>query len=262
MSLAGTGGGTAAPALLLVTQTFKRGALKLLSGVSMSEPCSGGGTATFSGEFKNENTLSDGDSITIKADNCVEGGDAINGTMSFVASGVSGTFASNGVWGATLDAKFTGFSVTLGGTNDTATGDMKMVIKQNSLTDMSVAMSGKSLQTSQSKGGVTLFALTLADYSGSANIVNSTLTSAANYSLSGNTSKLGQFTYAVKNLKPFVGPVDAAPTSGSSIINGDLSSVTMTAIGNNQVRLDYSAKGDSEITQTKTVTWAELEASH
>jgi hypothetical protein len=45
------------------------------------------------------------------------------------------------------------------------------------------------------------------------------------------------------------------PASGSSIVNGAASSVTITAVDASQVRLDYSAMGDGVITQSTDLDW-------
>jgi hypothetical protein len=51
------------------------------------------------------------------------------------------------------------------------------------------------------------------------------------------------------------------PGSGSLIVNGAASSVTVTALNASSVRLDYSAKGDGVITQSTTLSWADFAAS-
>jgi hypothetical protein len=65
----------------------------------------------------------------------------------------------------------------------------------------------------------------------------------------------------VKSVQPFVSVGTGMPGSGSLIVNGNASSVTVTALGAGGVRLDYSAKGDGVITQTTTLSWADFNAS-
>jgi hypothetical protein len=65
----------------------------------------------------------------------------------------------------------------------------------------------------------------------------------------------------VKSLQPFVSTGTAMPGSGSLIVNGAASSVTVTALSASSVRLDYSAKGDGVITKSTTLSWAEFIAS-
>jgi hypothetical protein len=133
---------------------------------------------------------------------------------------------------------------------------MKIAINQTSPSSNSVAVSGKSLQTSESTAGAQVATRTLTDYSGTGTTQGTTFTGAANYSMSGSTRALGQFAYSVKDLKPFVSIDGGFPTTGSLIVNGASSSVTMTVVDATRVRLDYSAKGDGVITETSTVDWA------
>jgi hypothetical protein len=255
VSISGVNINTLSPALDLVNRAYNRGAPKLLTGITVSSACTGGGTVSIDGTVRSEVVASNGDRITITAVNCVEDGVTLNGAFTISLSGISGiAFASN-VWSATLDVQFNSFTARSGSDVAGASGDMKLVISQTSFNSNSVAISGNSLQTSLSMGG-NASSLTLTEYAASGATQGNTFTGAANYTMSGNTSVLGQFKYSVKNLKPFVSVGGALPGSGSFIVNGATSSVTLTVVEGARVRLDYSAKGDGVITQTSTVDWA------
>jgi hypothetical protein len=165
------------------------------------------------------------------------------------------------VGAATMNTTFTSFSIVSGSETATVNGDMKITLKSNSATSNSVTVSGKSLQATEQKAGATVSTLTLGDYSVTASTNGNTTTSSGNFALSGNVNGLGQVSYTVKNLQPFVSVGTAMPGSGSLIVNGAASSVTVTALNTSSVRLDFSAKGDGTVTQSTTLSWAEFIAS-
>ncbi len=249
-----------APALGLISRAYNGSAPKLLTGVSATQACSGGGTIAVNGTVKSESAASNGDSLTITATNCVESGMLMNGAFSLTLSGISGTAFGTTAWAATIDTQFSAFRVVSGNQSVTASGDMKIAMSQTSATALSLSVSGKSFQASETVG-TNVSNFTLSDYSVSATVQGTTVSAAANYNLSGNTAALGQFAYSVRNITPFVSVGGGVPTAGSFIVNGAASSVTMTVVAGGNVKLDYSAKGDGVITQTSTVTWAAFLAS-
>lgn len=262
VSIGGAGISAVAPVISLVKRSFGQGGAPLLTGVTVSQACSGGGSLTIDANVHNPQTISNGDTMTVTAQNCVEDGNNLNGRLTIAFSNITGDLTHTAVGGATMDTTFTGFSIGSGSETATINGDMKIVYASTSSTSNSITIAGKSLQTTEQKAGAAVASLTLADYSvtGSTNGATTT-TSAANFSLSGNANSLGQFAYTVKSLQPFVGVGTAKPGSGALIVNGNASSVTVTALSTGSVRLDYSAKGDGVITQSTTLSWADLAAS-
>jgi hypothetical protein len=259
VSIDGTGISAAAPVLKLVKRAFSQGA-PLLTGVTVSQACSGGGSVTIDATLRNTQTISNGDTMTVKVLNCVEDGNKLNGNLNIAFSDVSGDPINTSSGAATMDTRFTDFSIVNGSETATVNGDMKIAFRLAGAASTSVTISGKSLQTTaQTAGGAAN--LTLSDYTLTGSTNGTTTTIAANFTLSGNASGLGQFAYTVKNLQPFVSVGTAMPGSGSLIVNGAASSVTVTAVNASSVRLDYSAKGDGVITQTTTLSWAEFIAS-
>jgi hypothetical protein len=253
--------GTVSPVLKLVKRAYAQGAPQLLTGVSFTEACSGGGTVTIDANLHNTQALSNGDTMSLTALNCVEDGDRMNGVMSITFAGVSGDILNSSVGAATLDTRFTNFSISSGSDPASINGDMKIAMTVASSTSKSVVISGKSLQTTEQQAGAPAANRTLTDYSLTGSTNGATRTSAANFTVSGNTSSLGQFFYTVKNLQPFVAVGTAVPGSGALIVNGASSSATVTVLNTSNVRVDFSAKGDGTITQTATLSWAQFLAS-
>lgn len=250
--------GTVAPVLTLVRRA--RTAPQLLAGVTTSENCAGGGSVTVDATVRNPQTISNGDTMTLTARNCVEDGETLDGIMAITFSNMSGDIVNTTVYGATLDTRFTNFNISDAGTRIGINGDMKIVINQTGATSNTVTISGQSLQTSAQQGSAAAINRTLTAYAMTGSTQGSTTTGAANFTLSGNSGALGPFSYTVKNLQPFVSSGSAMPNSGALIVNGAASSVTATVVANG-VRLDFSAASNGTITQTSTLSWTEFLAS-
>lgn len=257
VSIGGAKVSVVGPALDLVRKVYPR-TTPLLTGVTVTEACSGGGSMTVDANLRNPQAISNGDTMTITANNCFEDGDLINGAFSVAMSNITGDIMNSYNWGATLDTKFNNFAISTGAERATINGDMKIVISQTSATNSTLTVSGKSLQLAEQRSGVKLGIYTLADYSMNGVVQGTSVRSAANFTISGNTTNLGQFSYAVKNLQPFMSNGQSMPYTGSLIVNGASSSVTLTVTSVNGARLDFSAKGDATITQTSNLSWTEL----
>ena len=257
VSVAPPGVGAVSPVLGLVKQAYGNNGASLLAGVTISDSCTGGGTVTIDATLHNQNTLSNGDTLTITAFNCTEDGSTMNGKLSITVSGVSGDVINSTTGAVTLDTRFNNFSVATGSTADTLNGDMKIGMTATSSVDATVTISGASLLATEQRSGATVATRTLTAYSVNGSVHGSTVSVAADFSVSGNANGLGQFTYTVHNLQPFVTTTAGMPTSGSLIVNGAGSSVTATVVANG-VRVDYSAKGDGVITQTSTLSWSDF----
>lgn len=246
------------PVLNLVKRAYQRDTAQLLTGVTLSEPCTGGGSITFEANLRNQQTISNGDSIVMTANRCVEDGEIMNGSFRAAFADVSGDILNSWTWSGTLDTRFDNFSVTSSSETLNVNGDMKIAITQTSSSNSSLTVSGKSLQTSEQRSGTTVATRTLSDFTMTSSTRSSTVTSAASFAMSGNSSGLGQFSYTVKNLQPFVTVGASMPSSGALIVNGASTSVTLTAVSFNGVRLDLSDKATGNITQTTTPTWLDL----
>jgi len=259
VSMGGAKVGVVAPVLDLVRKVYPRGTT-LLTGVTMTEACTGGGTISVDANLRNQQTISNGDTLKLTANNCLEEGVVINGTISITMSNVTGDVVNSYNWGATLDTVFTGFNVRSGSETASIGGDMKIAMTQTSPTSSVIDVSGKALQLVEQRNGLTLGSFTLSNYTMNEAILGSTVRSAASFTIAGSTNGLGQFSYTVKNLQPFVSMAGQDPSSGSLIVNGASSSVTLTSTSSG-ARLEYSAKGDGVITQTNNLSWAELMAA-
>lgn len=260
VSIAGPGISAVAPVLKLLKRAGGAG-LPLLSGVTMNQACTGGGSVTIDATLANPQKFSNGDTLSLSARNCVEDGNTLNGNLAIGIGNVSGDLMNSWVGAATLDTRFNGFSIVNGAESATINGDMKIAMSSTSQSSQSLTISGNSLQTTAQRSGGAAVNLTLTNYTLTGSINGGSASAAANFTLAGNANGLGQFAYTVKNVQPFVGATGGMPASGALIVNGAFSSVTVTALNASSVRLDYSAKGDGVITQTATLGWAEFLAA-
>jgi hypothetical protein len=255
VTVAPAGVSVASPAFDLVKRAVRQNGASLLTGVTMSSACTGGGSMTIDATLHNQNTLTNGDTLAVTTKNCVEEGSTMNGAVSVTVSGVSGDVVNGTTGAVTLDMRLTGFSVTTGSDTEVGTGDMKISVNATSATDLDLTISGNSLQVTEQHAGTTVATRTLTAYTMTGGLHGTTVTAAANFAVSGNANGLGQFAYTVQSLQPLVTTtMSDVPTAGSFIVNGAASSVTATIVPTG-VRLDYSAKGDGVITQTSTVSW-------
>jgi hypothetical protein len=255
VTIAPAGVGVVTPMLDLVKHAVSQNGARLLAGVTVSTACAGGGSMTVDATLHSQTTLSNGDTMSVTANNCVEDGSTMNGTVSISVSGVSGDVVNGSTGAVTLDMRFNGLNVATGSTNEVLGGDMKIAVNATSETDVALTISGNSLQVTEQHAGTTVATRTLAGYSLTGGLHGTTVTAAANFAVSGNANGLGQFAYTVQSVQPLVTTTTSdVPTSGSFIVNGAASSVTATIVPTG-VRLDYSAKGDGVITQTSTVSW-------
>ena len=235
----------------------------LLTGVVQTKGCTSGGTIAIDANLKNPEMLGNGDVMTMTATNCVENGATLNGTLKVTFSNVTGDVLNSSTWTATLDSVFTDLAVTSTTNNVTSVvsvgGDMKIAMNQENASRNTVTITGSSLQTTAKQNGTVLTTRTLADYSLNGTTRDGVVTTGgANFKLSGNTTSLGQFSFTSQNTAAFVNAVGKNANSGAMLVNGNASSVTLTAINDSSVRVDFSAKGDGVVTQSFTLSWAEF----
>lgn len=235
----------------------------LLTGVVQNKTCTSGGTIAIDATLKNPSMLGNGDVMTMTATNCVENGATLNGTLKVTFSNVTGDVLNSSTWTATLDSVFTDLalaSTTNGVANVVSVGgDMKIAMSQENAARNTVTITGSSLQTTAKQNGTTVTTRTLSNYSLKGSTRDGVVTSgSANFALAGNTASLGQFSFTSKNTADFVNVIGKNANTGAMIVNGNASSVTLTALNDSSVRVDFSAKGDGVVTQSFTLSWAEF----
>lgn len=233
-----------------------------VTGVTQTQNCPGGGTITLSGTVANQNTTTAGDNVTFSAASCTNNGTTLNGGFTIVINTLTGTIGQNSAWSTSLGVTFNNFSASNGSDLVYVAGDMGIGFAQTNINNRQFNIGGNSLQAKLFRSGTMVADRTLQNYAGTAALVSPNVTTSIGYTLSGSSTAAGPFSVTVKTLQPFVRQQGSYPSSGSLIVTGAASSVTLTALDNTKARLDFSAKGDGVITSTQTVTWVQLAASN
>lgn len=257
-----------APSLSLASasiQIYKRFSAKnsqLVAGVTTSEPCSGGGSVTIDESVVSDSKLTAGDRIAFTANNCVEDGlPPLNGKMSIIINAVTGDPVNTDRYTLSFTANYTNLAVTSGTRSVLINGDLTVNASKNGTSATSVTLSGNQLGLSVKQSGTTTNAYSLANYklTGTENGTSNTLD--GNYTLSGSSSSLGDYSYRVQTLKPVVVSSSGAFLSGGSVlVTGAPATITVTSLDGTSVRIDYSANGNGVITATSSLTRSQFNA--
>jgi hypothetical protein len=234
------------------------GATSLVSGVTENVSCPGGGSAQLDATVSNSSELRAGDTIAVSAKDCVSGGAKLNGKMSIVVQQSSGTL-SGGVLSMKLAVQYQGFTVALNSGSRNIDGDMLLTYQRDNSGALSYVVSGNALNIAETDKSAQVVQRTLQGYSGTINSSGLNTTSSVQARLNGQTAAAGQFSVDLKTLQPFVSDgSSSAPKSGVMMVSGAGSTVTLTVLDAQSVRLDYSANGDGVTTKSTTMTWDAL----
>jgi hypothetical protein len=231
------------------------------AGVTITESydCAGGGTISTSVIAAASDRISNGDTLSIIAANCVEDGDVMNGRIDYGFSNLSGTIGSSSAWGAKLTLNFRDFSIKSGGDSISANGDMTLNFNQTSYGVASASVSGSSLQLGETKSDRTVIDYTLTGYSFNFSVNASTVTFGGNFAIRGSSPRLGNVSFTVRSNAQFRAIGAGNPSVGSlTVIAADNSSATVTVLDSTNVKIDLDKNGDGVIEETITTTWADL----
>jgi hypothetical protein len=238
-------------------------AVNLATGVQTADPtpCSGGGSVTATRTVAAAGTVSNGDSLSMTANNCVEGALKLNGGMRFTFSNVSGAVGSDAAWGATMAMQFSDLSIDAHGDLVRANGDMSLGYSQTSNAVANASASGNSLQISLERNGTSIVERRLSNFSYDSSVNSDLFTYSANYTLSGNLARLGNTSYSVKTNTAFKKTGSAFPYEGSLTVTAtDKTSATLTALDSINVRIDLDKNGDGVIDESINTTWSNLKS--
>lgn len=225
--------------------------------------CTDGGTETISFTVADPNaaSIANGDMMKITANNCVESGQTVNGTVAFAFNNIVGTIDTATAWKASLAISFVDFSVKQDPDTTTLNGGMTLTVDQLDVTLPKVTGVGSSLSTKFVHNGALVYDRTLAafDFAVTRDLTTSAYTFSDNFILSGRFANLTNVAYAVKTTKPFKGMAGSNPTEGAFTVTAtDNTSVTLTVIDTNNVKLDLDKNGDGTIDETINTTWVDL----
>jgi hypothetical protein len=256
-----------APSLNLAsasTRIYKRFSAmnsRLVTGAVESQACSGGGSVTIDAMVASDGRHTVGDRVAISAKNCTESDlPAINGSVIFTVASVSGDPLNSDRYILVIAGTFDNFELIEGVKRTLISGDLTAAVSQDGSSDITVSLSGESLSLTVTESGTATDVYRLASYGFTGTVADGTISLSANYTLSGFSVKLGDYTYRVETVRPLVMSGGALPSSGSLVITGLPAKVTVTALDGTSLRVDYSANGDGIITASNTLSRSQLDA--
>jgi hypothetical protein len=240
-----------------------------VTGVAISIACQGGGTIQSDATVQVAGKISKGDSFVISTLDCRQtvDGPVMKGNMTVTFNELDGTISALGPWKATIAYTLDNFSLAVGDSVGVISGSMILEINQINQSNRITRITGASLRETQKLNilGNTQNSVTLSDKMINGFVANGIMFGAksiwaVNYGLGVTSDSISRLDLAVKTLQPLVFAGGPDPVSGSIVVTGVNSSVTITALDGNTVRLDLSAQGDGTITDSKTITWAQLKS--
>jgi hypothetical protein len=233
----------------------------MVTAVARLTSCPSGGTVKMSSSGASLDTLKPGDVVTVETSNCGVSGLKINGGLTLTLKEGSAASSQGGALHSVMQFQFSGLSLASGSETALIDGDLTVKSDQTSAGDMTLVLSGASLRTTLTKNGALVTDRTLSGFESTTNATIAKRTVSMNYTLSASSSSIKDLHAGVKTVTPFVYQGGTHPVSGSMLVTAAASSVAITAVDAGNVRLDLSAKGDGVITETRTLSWAELQKS-
>jgi hypothetical protein len=232
-----------------------------MSTATQSVSCSTSGSISYTLTRAADGIVSNGDSVTITANNCVEGSARYSGSFSAQFANLSGTPSATGAWSATLQMSYSAFGIALTDASGTASltynGGVSIAVNQVSASNASYTISGSSFGFVFVYQGKTLTQI-LRNFNLTGSNVSGTYTSSADFALSGSSPTLGTMSYTVKTNLPFK-RTGTYPSQGSiTVTAGNGSSVKLTAIDSTYVQLQVDKNGDGVYEESNTMTWVAL----
>jgi hypothetical protein len=227
----------------------------LVVGATVTENCSGGGTVTI---------IDTSTTLSISANNCREGDELINGSLSFSFTNMIGTPAYSSSWSATMALSFTNLSIQVSGSKFLVNGGMSLAYNQSSALASSANASGQSLHYVYTENGSTVLNGLLQSFTFSSTRNNSTYTNSGNFIYAASGSAIGAtpVSFTVATTVPLVRTAPSYPHQGSLTATGaNNSKVRLTALNSTTVQIEVDANGDGTYEHTSTTTWSALLAA-
>lgn len=246
--------------ILLIDRHSAQLAPAVATGAVISEAisCTGGGNVSVSwNDADNDSDLSAGDSFSLTFNSCIEEGIILNGGMSLTGLTLYGDPDIVAAWSLGATVSFSSFQASFAGDTATLNGDISLRAETSNGINVETELSGNSLSLQENGRTTTLRSFSYA-FIEDLNTLQYTLTASGSLQ----SSRLGgTVTFSTPNLLTGQNIAVNWPTSGSMKITGaNSSSVTLTVLGGDDVRLDVDSDGDGLADDTIFSTWTALEA--
>lgn len=240
-----------------------RNAPRLVGGATVTEqlPCSGGGSISATGNDLNGNgEVDSGDSGRLVANNCVEFGATLNGTVDVAFSNVSGDLLGD-VYSATVVVTLTSLRAVTAAGNVTGSGSISLAMAGTGANRATLDMQVPQLTMSGQVGGLN-DALTLQNWRVTSTTVPGANGPTVSVTTSGTTisSALENKSVSVATGVPLVllwG--DTYPSSGQFTATGAAGSqVRVTALNASTARIELDADGNGQFETSVDRAWSTL----
>lgn len=232
----------------------------MVVGVEESVPCDSG-SLTVSTNVTEDRPYRKGDSVTVKSNSCIVDGLRFAGSFGVVISEVRGTpYDMTAAWGISLSANYTNFGVyDSTNTGETVSGAMTLTLDENAPQGTyAVGSSGSNIVAKAFDMGSLKETLDLRNFRFVINGSGSQETFTIAGRVSGSGSTLGTYSYVVATPVAFRQlNTDSYPSLGQMTISGANATVSVTAIDNTSVRINYT---DAAGTRTQIKPWSDLGA--
>jgi translation initiation factor IF-1 len=219
--------------------------------------CNSGGSVTADASLRHAGRISPGDRISLSLSDCQLAAHAhpLSGKAVFIFHQIDGTVSADQPWHAAVDVQFHELAIAVAPNAVVGNGDMSVDIRQASQGHrlVSVRSARLSEEVRSGLGGGIRFAPvahTYREYKALGTHADASSSWDLSYEL---TTRNGYFytsEFAVSTLEPMVFDGGSYPVSGEVKITGKNSSMTVTVLEGDMVRLDFSENGDGRIDQT------------
>ena len=233
------------------------------AGAVVSESCSGGGTVTVDANTSGASFLVAGDSLGIRASNCVESVDGttmvLNGGMSIAIT--AGSYDPNSFVypkSVTMRIVSSNFSAGIsGGATEVFDGDLTLALTETSATTGSLTATAASLTSTTGSHRITL-----GDYRLQATQTSAGSTLSVSTNVETNNARLGPtpVRYSLATESPVTVSSSGAVTAGSIRVSGTNSSMLLLVTATDTFSLQLDTNGDGTADSTRAITLADLQA--
>jgi hypothetical protein len=226
---------------------------------SQTVPCTGGGSFTLTVTAAGV-SLAAGDAIRIDFNTCVEAGVTTVGALSMAIVAVSGTTTAPLI---TADVTLANFEAAAAGLAERTNGTMRITIDDTNSANTLVTLSSTTITSQRLRNGVLRATRTLSNLNVRESTNNTTgqSTTTAAFIASGNFPRLGEGSFEVQTLQSIIRNGGALrPSSGQIKILGANNASVLATIVATGMQLDVDSDGNGAIDNTRTLTWAEIDA--
>lgn len=233
----------------------------MVTAIARLNSCPNGGWVKRSSAGDSLTTLKPGDVVAVEMNDCGVSAWKINGGFTMTLKEGSATSFQAGTSHGVVQFQFSALSLASRTETTLIDGDLTAKTDENAAGIGTVVMSGASLRTTLKNGSAVVTDRTMSGFESTTITTPGNQTSSMNYTLSASSASVKDLHVMVKTVQPFFYQIVNNPVSGSLLVTGAASSVTVTAVDADNVRLDFSSRGDGAITETRTISWSEFKKS-